>query len=163
MPQYLYHATRMTTLLGILEDKVLIAKGERINGYDEDTISLSDILSDYIIFYGDVVMEFIATNLFRKNRIYPYVYGMEEDNPDFYDMPFWESEWRAKEVVFEYFDINKIYFFTAPLLSVKGLLRDKGIELEIVNVKDLQSYDEAHLIERYKERIKMRCMLEKLK
>ena len=161
LPRYLYHATSILNLEKILTQKILIPIGKRINGYDEDTISLSDMLTDYTPFYGDIVIEFKANNLFKKNEIYPYVYEIDESNPEFYDMPFWESEWRAKDVRFDYSDINKIYLINTPiLLSAISLLKEKRIKFEIIDEKNLPSFPESYLIKRYKERMKIKKEME---
>lgn len=161
IPKYLYHATSIVNLDKILTQKVLAPLGKRINGYDEDTISLSDILSDYTPFYGDVIIEFKAKNLFKKNRIYPYEYEVDESDPEFFDMPFWEAEWRAKNIKFDYSDINKIYFVNPPiLLSSIRILQNKKTKFEIIDEKRLPSFSENYLIEKYKERMKMKKSME---
>ena len=43
IPKYLYHATSVDNFSDIIKDKILIPKGKRINGLDEDTVSLFDI------------------------------------------------------------------------------------------------------------------------
>jgi hypothetical protein len=159
-PEYLYQATNRINLESIIEKKLLVPIGKRINGYDENTISLSDILTDYTPFYGDVVLEFKADNLFKKNKIYPRRYEINENGPEFLEMPFWEAEWRAKMVKFSYSDINMVYFLAEPLLSNIGLLRDKNISFGIIYEKKLPSYPEIYLIERYREQIKMLDSLE---
>ncbi|GEM_PF-4092162 len=150
-PKYLYHATSLSNLIAILEEKVFTPKGRRISGYDEDTISFSDILSDYLSFYGDVIIELSARRLMEKNKIYPYRYDVEENSQDFYDMPFWEAEWRGKNVKFEYSDVNKIYFLDLPLLSITKFLHENKIEFEIISKEDLPSYSEEYYIEKYKK------------
>ena len=151
--KYLYHTTSVRNLIAILKEKRLYPKGERINGYDEETISFSDILSDYTVFYGDVIIEFIAESLFKKNNIYPYKYEVNENSKDFYDMPFWEAEWRAKEVSFDYNDINQICFLTPPLLTLSEFLKENNIKYKQIEEKDLPSFPEEFFIKRYKERV----------
>jgi len=153
LPKYLYHATSMSNLIAILKEKILIPKGKRINGYVEDTVSFLDILNDYMVFYGDIIIEFFGKNLIRKNSIYPHDYGLKETDPGFYDMPFWEAEWKGKEIKFEYEDINKIYFLEPPLLSIVNILLDNKIKFEIISEKDLPRFSEEYYIMKYKERI----------
>ncbi|MGC8979666.1 hypothetical protein [Caldisericum sp.] len=156
LPKYLYHATSFVNLGEILEQKILAPVEKRINGYDEDSISLSDMLTDYTPFYGDVVIEFRTINLFKKNEIYPFDYGIDESYPEFYDMPFWEAEWRAKSVKFDYHDINKIYFINQPvLISPIRILQEKKIKFEIISEKDLRSFSDAYYIKKYGERLKI--------
>jgi hypothetical protein len=150
-----YHVTSIGNLITILKEKVLIPKGERINGYDEDTISFSDILNDYATFYGNAIIEFVAKQLIRKNEIYPYKYDVDENSKDFYDMPFWETEWRGKQVKFDYNDINKIYFLDVPLLSISKLLHENGVKFKIISEKDLPSFSESYFMEKYRERMKI--------
>jgi len=161
LPKYLYHATSVVNLENILTHKILAPIGKRINGYDEDTISLSDILTDYTQFYGDVVIEFKTNNIFKKNDVYPYEYGIDEDNPEFYDMPFWEAEWRARSIKFDYSYINKIYFVNCPIpLSMIRILSDKQIKFEIIEEKNLPSFSESLLIEKYRERMEIKKEME---
>ncbi len=155
-PEYLYHTTSIRNFITILKEKRLCPKGGRINGYDEETISFSDILSDYTAFYGDCIIEFIAESLCKKNNIYPYKYEVDENSKDFYDMPFWEAEWRTKEVSFDYNDINQIYFLTPPLLTLSEFLKEKNIKYKQIEERDLPSFPEEFFIKRYKERLKGR-------
>lgn len=155
IPEYLYHATRQLNLESILVKKCLAPIGKRINGYDEDTISLSDILTDYVIHYGDAVIKFRAQELFEKNKIYPYNYGINENDPEFYNMPFWESEWRAKGIRFDYSEIDKIYLISHPLLTTIKVLKDKNIMFKVISPSNLPSYSEKFLVKKYKERIKI--------
>lgn len=145
----------MKNFISILKEKSLIPKGERIGGYNEETVSFSEILSDYLMFYGNVIIEFITKRLLIKNEIYFYKYEVDDDSDDFYDMPFWEAEWRAKEVKFEYKDINKIYFLIPHLLTINKFLQYKNIKFEVINPNDLLSYSEVFFINKYKERIKL--------
>jgi len=154
LPKYLYHATSQINLISLLEKKFLAPIGKRINGYDEDTVSMCDILSDYVPFYGDCVIEFKADSLFKRNKIYPYKYDIDESNPEFYDLPFWEAEWRAQKVQFIYFDISRIYFLAPPLLKIVRFLKKNDINYTIIKESDLPSYSEDYLIERYKKRIR---------
>ncbi|MCD6171889.1 MAG: hypothetical protein J7J36_05720, partial [Thermoplasmata archaeon] len=111
-------------------------------------------LSDYVPFYGDCVIEFKADSLFKKNKICPYKYDIEESNPEFYDLPFWEAEWRAKKIQFIYSDISKIYFLDIPLLKIIKFLKKNDINYTIIKESDLPPYSENYLIERYKKRIR---------
>jgi len=144
----------------IIRDKILLPKGKRINGFDEDTVSLFDILSRWVEHYGHIIIEFKANQLFTKNKIYPYNYGIDENDPEFYDMPFWETEWRAKTIRFNYSDINKIYIIENNFLSLSNkiettnLLIEKGIKFKTIKIADLPDYPESYFIQKYKERIK---------
>lgn len=71
-------------------------------------------------------------------------------------MPFWEAEWRIKEVSFDYNDINQIYFLTPPLLTLSEFLKEKNIKYKQIEKRDLPSFPEEFFIKRHKERLKGR-------
>ncbi|MCM8785800.1 MAG: hypothetical protein NC899_06150 [Candidatus Omnitrophica bacterium] len=160
-PKYLYHATSVDNFSEIIKDRILIPKGKRINGLDEDTVSLFDVLSRWVEHYGHIIIEFKASQIFIKNKIYPYNYGINEDDPEFYDLPFWEAEWRAKKVKFDYHDINKTYIIednflsTVDKINIIKILIEKNIKFKVIKIADLTNYSENYFIRKYKERINL--------
>jgi len=80
----------------ILEEQRIIAnKGNSICQSKNGFISLSDRITKGIVeFFGNVVFEFDAVSLYRRNNlIAPRDYGISEDDIAKYDeLPFFENE-----------------------------------------------------------------------
>ncbi|RLC65475.1 MAG: hypothetical protein DRI01_00775 [Chloroflexi bacterium] len=101
-------------------------------------VSLSDRITKGIVeFFGNVVFEFDAVSLYRKNRmIAPRDYGISEDDIDKYDeLPFSENEWIVpRKLEFDLEDINIVLLITSMdfkesiFEDVFRILKCKGIE-----------------------------------
>jgi len=155
---FLYHATSYSNLALIL-DKCFLTQnvGHKIGGYDEDFISVSDILSQCLpVLFGNNIIEFKSKNLFRKNKLHPRIYACSEE--DFKDMPFEEAEWISKKIIFTYKDINRIicipHLFTEKTI-LKEICAKKNIKIEYLkSEKKLPDYNLNFFINAYYNRIK---------
>lgn len=156
--KFLYHSTSCFNLISILKTCTIMQNaGHKIAGYDEDFVSVSDILSQYLpIIFGNNIIEFKAKNLFMKNDLKPRTYNCKEN--DFSDMPFEEAEWISNKIIFSYKDINRIIcipLFLTEKSNLKDVCCSKGIRLEYINSeKELPDYNLDFFINAYKERIK---------
>jgi hypothetical protein len=139
LPQVFYHTTFIDNAPLILEEQRIIAnKGNSICQSKNGFISLSDRITKGIVeFFGNVVFEFDAVSLYRKNNlIAPRDYGISEDDIAKYDeLPFFENEWIVpEELRFNLKDINKVLLITskdfreAAFDGLITLLQSKRIE-----------------------------------
>lgn len=139
LPQVFYHTTFIDNAALILEEQRIIAnKGNSICQSKNGFISLSDRITKEIVeFFGNVVFEFDAVSLYRKNNlITPRDYGISEDDIAKYDeLPFFENEWIVpEELRFNLKDVNKVLLITskdfreAAFDDIITLLQSKGIE-----------------------------------
>lgn len=139
LPQVFYHTTFIDNAPLILEEQRIIAnKGNSICQLKNGFISLSDRITKGIVeFFGNVVFEFDAVSLYRKNNlIAPRDYGISEDDIAKYDeLPFFENEWIVpEELRFNLKDINKVLYITSkdfrePTFNdIVTFLHNKGIE-----------------------------------
>lgn len=157
----LYHSTNQENLLSILRTKRLIAnQGERIGGINFDYIYMSDLYHKYLsIIFGSVIIQFKTDTLFVKNNISPTVYD-ESNQEDFLSMPFEESEWSSKEVVFDYEDIEKIIFVISDTNDgeiagvIDSIMEDEDISKDWVVQTKMPDYPYEFCLQRYRERIK---------
>lgn len=139
LPQVFYHTTFIDNAPLILEEQRVIAnKGNSICQSKNGFISLSDRITKGIVeFFGNVVFEFDAVSLYRKNNlIAPRDYGISEDDIAKYDeLPFFENEWIVpEELRFNLKDVNKVILITskdfreAAFDDIITLLQSKRIE-----------------------------------
>jgi len=146
LPMVFYHITFVeNTALILKEQKIIANKGNSICQSKNGLVSLSDRITKGIIeFFGNVVFEFDAVSLYRKNKlITPRDYGISEDDIDKYDeLPFFENEWViSKELKFDLNDINKVLLITSSDFQesifdgVTKLLRSKGITHSFLSVR----------------------------
>ena len=120
------------------ERKIVANKGQSICKENNGVVSLSDRITKGIVeFFGNVVFEFDAVSLYRKNRmIAPRGYGISEDDIDKYDeLPFSENEWIVpRKLEFDLEDINIVLLITSMdfkesiFEDVFRILKCKGIE-----------------------------------
>jgi len=135
----LYHTTFLENAPLILKEQKIIAnKGDSICKTKNGFISLSDRITQGIVaFFGNVIFEFDAVSLYRKNKsIAPKNYGSSSDIRKYYDeVPLFENEWVIpKELEFDLTDINKVLLITSgnykesAFASVVETLENKDIE-----------------------------------
>lgn len=146
LPMVFYHITFVeNTPLILKEQKIIANKGNSICQSKNGLVSMSDRITKGIIeFFGNVVFEFDAVSLYRKNKlITPRDYGISEDDINKYDeLPFFENEWViSKELKFDVNDINKVFLITSRDFQesifdeVTKLLRSKGIRHSFLSVR----------------------------
>lgn len=83
---------------------------------EKETVSLSDRLTKGIVeFFGNVVFEFDALSLYKKNRlIMPTKYGSSSNIEKYGGVPLFKNEWTSpKEVKFQKKDIRRVLFITS--------------------------------------------------
>lgn len=137
LPPIFYHTTFVENVPLILKDQKIIAnKGESICKDKDGLVSLSDRITKGIVeFFGNVVFEFDAISIYRKNMsITPKDYGSSSDIRKYNEVPLSENEWvMPKELKFELVDINKVILVTSrnfresAFKSVVKALKSKGI------------------------------------
>lgn len=139
LPIVFYHTTFVENASLILKEQKIIAnEGQSICKENNGVVSLSDKITKGIIeFFGNVVFEFDAVSLHRKNKsIAPKDYGISEDDVVKYDeLPFFENEWvTPKKLKFDLADINKVLLITSrdfkesTFEDVVTILKSKDIE-----------------------------------
>jgi hypothetical protein len=138
LPPIFYHTTFMENVALILKEQRIIAnEGESICKEKNGVVSLSDrITKGAIEFLGNVVFEFDAVSIYRKNRlIVPKNYGSSSDISKYDEMPLFENEWViSEELKFDLEDINKVLLITSrnfresAFRDVVKALKDKDIE-----------------------------------
>ena len=139
LPIVFYHTTFVENVPLILKKQEIIAnKGESICKEKNGMVSLSDRITKGVVeFFGNVIFEFDAVSLYRKNRlITPRDYGVSEDDIVKYDeLPFFENEWVApKKLKFDLGDINKVLLITSrdfkepTFEDVAMILKSKDVE-----------------------------------
>jgi hypothetical protein len=138
LPVVFYHTTFVENTLPILKGKRIIAnKGESICKEKNGLVSLSDRITKGIIeFFGNVVLEFDAVSIYRKNRsIAPRNYGSSSDIRKYAEVPLFENEWIVpKETRFDLEDIKKALLITSKnfrqsaFRDVINVLKNKGVE-----------------------------------
>lgn len=126
----LYHTTFVENAPLILEDRRIIAnKGRSICKEKNGVISLSDRITKGIVeFFGNVVFEFDAVSIYRKNRlIIPKNYGRSRDISKYDEVPLFENEWTVpEELKFNSEDINKVLLIISKdfrELAYKGIIK----------------------------------------
>jgi len=135
----LYYTTFLeNTPLILKEQKIIANKGDSICKTKNGFISLPDRITQGIVaFFGNVIFEFNAVSLYRKNKsVAPKNYGSSSDIRKYYDeVPLFENEWVIpKEFEFDLTDINKVLFITSgnykesAFASVVETLENKDIE-----------------------------------
>jgi len=117
-PVVFYHTTFVENLLPILKEvKIIANKGKSICKEENGLVSLSDRITKGLVeFFGNVVLEFDALSLYRKNKMLsPRNYGISEDDVNKYDeLPFFENEWIIPEKLeFDLEDIKKVLLITS--------------------------------------------------
>ena len=148
LPIVFYHTTFVENASLILKEQKIIAnEGRSICKENNGVVSLSDKITKGIIeFFGNVVFEFDAVSLHRKNKsIAPRDYGISEDDIVKYDeLPFFENEWVApKKLKFDLADINKVLLITSrnfkesTFEDVVTILKSKDIEYCFLSEKCL--------------------------
>ncbi len=158
LPIVFYHTTFVENAPLILKEQKIIAnKGESICREKNGLVSLSDRITKGIVeFFGNVVFEFDAVSLYKKNKlIVPKNCGSSSDIRKYDEMPLFENEWVIpKELKFDLADINKVllitsrYFKESAFKNVVKASKNKGIEhiflsersLPDNNVTDMTSY-----------------------
>jgi len=139
LPVVFYHTTFVENAPFIFKKQRIIAnKGKSICKDKNGLVSLSDRITKGVVeFFGNLVLEFDAVSLYRKNKVIaPRVYGISEDDIEKYDeLPFFENEWVIpKELGFDLNDINKVFLITSrdfkePIFEdVVKILKSKDIE-----------------------------------
>jgi len=118
LPVAFYHTTFVENAPSILlEQKIIANKGDSICKEKNGFVSLSDRITKGIVeFFGNVVFEFDAVSLYKKNKlIAPRNYGISEDDIEKHDeLPFFENEWIIPhKLEFEDNDINKVLLITS--------------------------------------------------
>jgi hypothetical protein len=131
---------------------------------------LSDNITKGIIeFFGNVIFEFDAISLHKKNKIItPRDYGISEADVNKYDEPpFFENEWLVpKKLKFNLEDINKVLLITSrgfnesKFEDVVRILKSKNIECCFLSEKWIPDKIQSdtiryfHRIENWKKFIK---------
>jgi len=138
LPVVFYHTTFVENVPLICKEQIIIAnKGKSICKDKNGLVSLSDRITKGIVeFCGNVVFEFDAVSIYRKNRlIAPQNYGNSSDIRKYDEVPLFENEWViAKELKFDLEDINKVLLMTSrnfresAFRYVIKALKDKDIE-----------------------------------
>lgn len=138
LPPIFYHTTFVESVPSILKDQKIIAnKGESICKEKNGLVSLSDrITKGNIEFFGNVVFEFDALSIYRKNRlIAPKNYGSSSDIRKYDEIPLFENEWVIhKELKFDLADINEMLFIMSKnyrepaFKDIVEVLKNNGIE-----------------------------------
>ena len=138
LPVVFYHTTFVENVPLILKEQQFIAnKGESICKEKNGLVSLSDRITKGIVeFFGNVVFEFDAVSIYRKNKlIAPKNYGSSSDTKKYDEVPLFENEWVIpEEVKFDLGDINEALLITSRNLresafkDVVKALKSKGIE-----------------------------------
>ena len=137
LPPVFYHTTFVENVPLILKEQRIIAnKGESICKEKNELVSLSDRITKGIVeFFGNVVFEFDAVSIYRRNRlIAPKNYGSSSDIRKYEEVPLFENEWvTPKELKFELVDINKVILVTSRTFrepafkNVTKTLKNKSI------------------------------------
>lgn len=139
LPVAFYHTTFVENAPSILvEQKIIANKEDSICKEKNGFVSLSDRITKGIVeFFGNVVFEFDAVSLYKKNKlIAPRNYGISEDDIEKHDeLPFFENEWiMPHKLEFEDKDINKVLLITSrdfKEYTFEGFvtrLKDRGIK-----------------------------------
>jgi len=158
LPVVFYHTTFIENALLILKAQKIIAnKGNSICKEKNGQVSLSDRITKGIVeFFGNVIFEFDAISLYRKNKsIAPKHYGGSSDIKNYDEAPLFENEWNIpNELKFDLEDINRVLLITSRHfreLSFKDVvkaLRSRRIEYSFLSerwlsdniVTDMTSY-----------------------
>ena len=158
LPVVFYHTTFIENALLILKEQKIIAnKGNSICKEKNGQVSLSDRITKGIVeFFGNVIFEFDAISLYRKNKsIAPKYYGGSSDIKNYDEAPLFENEWNIpNELKFDLEDINRLLLITSrhfKELSFKDVvkaLRSRRIEYSFLSerwlsdntVTDMTSY-----------------------
>jgi len=158
LPPVFYHTTFVENVPLILKEQRIIAnKGESICKEKNELVSLSDRITKGIVeFFGNVIFEFDAISLYRKNKsIAPKYYGGSSDIKNYDKAPLFENEWNIpNELKFDLEDINRVLLITSRHfreLSFKDVvkaLRSRRIEYSFLSerwlsdntVTDMTSY-----------------------
>jgi hypothetical protein len=135
----LYHTTFLENAPLILKEQKIIAnKGDSICKTKNGFISLSDRITQGIVaFFRNVIFEFDAVSLYRKNKsIAPKNQGSSSDIRKYYDeVPLFENDWVIpKELEFDLTDINKVLLITTR--HYKGSA--SAIVVETLENKDIE-------------------------
>jgi hypothetical protein len=138
LPVVFYHTTFIENAPLILKEQRIIAnKGESICKEKNGLVSLSDrITKGNIEFFGNVVFEFDALSIYRKNRlIAPKNYGSSSNIKKYDEIPLFENEWVIhKELKFDLADINEMLFIMSKnyrepaFKDIVEVLKNNGIE-----------------------------------
>jgi len=158
LPAAFYHTTFVENVPLILKEQKFIAnKGGSICQEKNGLVSLSDRVTKGIVeFFGNVVFEFDAVSIYRKNTlIAPKNYGSSSDIKKYDEIPLFENEWAIpEEVKFDLGDINEVLLITSRNLresafkDVIKALKSKDIEYTFLperwlsdnDVTDMTSY-----------------------
>lgn len=137
LPPVFYHTTFIeNTPLILKERKITANKGESICKEKNGLVSLSDRITKGIVeFFGNVVFEFDAVSIYKKNEsIAPKNYGNSIDIRKYDEVPLFENEWVIpNELRFELADINRVIIVTSKnfkesvFKNVVKAIRSKGI------------------------------------
>lgn len=138
LPPIFYHTTFVENVPLILKDQKIIAnKGESICKDKNGLVFLSDRITKGIVeFFGNVVFEFDALPIYRKNRlIAPKNYGSSSNIRKYDEVPLFENEWVIpKELKFDLADINEMLFIMSKnyresaFKDIVEVLKNNGIE-----------------------------------
>lgn len=138
LPVVFYHTTFVENVpLIVKEQRITANKGESICKEKNGLVSLSDRITKGIVeFFGNVVFEFDAVSIYRKNKsITPKSYGSSSNIRKYDEVPLFENEWVApKELKFSLEDINKVLLITnrnfreSAFENAAKALKSKGVE-----------------------------------
>lgn len=138
LPVVFYHTTFVENAPLILKEQKIVAnKGGSICQEKNGLVSLSDRITKGIVeFFGNVVFEFDAVSIYRKNKsITPKSYGSSSNIRKYDEVPLFENEWVVpKELKFSLEDINKVLLITnrnfreSAFENAAKALKSKGVE-----------------------------------
>lgn len=147
LPPVFYHTTFIKNTPLILNERKIIAnKGESICKEKNGLVSLSDRITKGIVeFFGNVVFEFDAVSIYRKNElIAPKNYGSSSDIRKYDEIPLFENEWVIpNELRFELVDIHRVIIVTSrsfkesAFKNVVKAIRSKGINYIYLSERQL--------------------------
>mgnify|MGYP001289206434 CR=1 FL=1 len=149
LPAVFYHTTFIENVFLILNKQKIIAnKGRSICKEKNGLVSLSDRITKGIIeFFGNVILEFDAISLYKKNKlIVPKNYGSSSDIIKYDEVPLFENEWFIRdELKFDLKDINKVLLITnwefrireSSFKDVIKLLKSRDIEYIFLSERSL--------------------------
>jgi len=145
LPTVFYHTTFAENVPLILEEQKIIAnKGESICKEKNGLVSLSDRITKGIVeFFGNVVFEFNAVSIYRKNKsITPKSCGSSSNIRRYDEVPLFENEWVvSKELKFSLQDINEVLLITnrnfreSAFDNAGKTLKSKGVEYILLSAR----------------------------
>lgn len=138
LPPVYYHTTFMeNAILILIDQKITANKGKSICSEKNGLVSLSDRITKGVIeFFGNVVFEFDAVSIYRKNSLVaPKNYGTSNNISKYEEKPLFENEWTLpNKLNFNLMDINKVLLITSrhfkesAFESIVKVLKSKSIK-----------------------------------